>query len=148
MKTALPLIALLLVGCAETGGFHPTNPSPRILVPRAVDQVQVFSTGFPTRPFVEVGTLNSAEVTDFLGSPMEKLRQKAAQVGCDGVVVSGHMQSSERSSSSLGISSSSSASAVTGSCIVYTEPQQPPPPPSAPPPPPPPAQPQPPPIPQ
>jgi hypothetical protein len=46
-----------LIACGINAEFIPLNSPPRALTPRAPDQVEMFSAAMPSRPFVEVGTI-------------------------------------------------------------------------------------------
>jgi hypothetical protein len=102
------LAALALVACTSVK-FIPTNPSPRKLSARPVEEVAVFTTAKPERPYVEVGIVTAQTSTNGYGAPLvgvasliTSLREKAAEQGCDGVVMG-----------------SGSTLAHQGTCIVY-----------------------------
>jgi hypothetical protein len=100
--------ATLLLACA-TANFIPTNASPRPLTARPVDQVEVFTSTTPERPYAEVGlvTGEAYENTNgakFVGASylVQLVREKAAEIGCDGVILK-----------------PAGDTAYQGTCIVY-----------------------------
>jgi hypothetical protein len=88
------LVALAIGACASPPAkplrakgpsrFEATNASPRPLVARTSESVDVYTQSQPTRPFVEVGTWEDA---GSYGGQLERIRDEAAVVGCDGVLV-------------------------------------------------------------
>src|SRR5262245_12784336 len=88
-------LALLLFVCAFGCGYQtrytPTNTPPRAMETRPIESVVLFTTSAPTQPFVEVGLLSSGHSGYFSTATDEEvlvgLREKAAEVGCDAVVL-------------------------------------------------------------
>jgi hypothetical protein len=83
---ALPLFAACVVTpLAGDTTFTRTNRPTRPMRARALDSVEVFTSSTPSRGYTEVGLIRST------GGDVERamtgMRQKAAAVGCDGVVV-------------------------------------------------------------
>jgi hypothetical protein len=68
------------VGCAP-GNMTPLNDPPHALTPRSPEQVEMFMTGRPTRPYAEVALIDGAHL------PMARVRECAAQLGCDALYV-------------------------------------------------------------
>jgi hypothetical protein len=90
----LPLITLALVAaCGTTTSFTPTNTPPRPMSARAPETVEVFTSGQPDRPYVEVGMLEAQQSSEFSSDNMSEivsaLRTEAAKKGCDGLIVTG-----------------------------------------------------------
>jgi hypothetical protein len=90
------LLAVCLGGCAETTmtytplNYAPLNQPPHPLNPRAPEQIQIFSSGAPERPHVDVGLLSVQEGAGGLetqASLIEALRQSAAARGCDALML-------------------------------------------------------------
>jgi hypothetical protein len=105
-RFAVVAAGALAAGCAVVS-TTPLNPSPRKLVPRRPEQVEMFSSAPPARPHVDVSFI---ELNQDLASPTElitNLRTQAAQMGCDAMVISGRL-------------SSESKNAAYGTCVVYT----------------------------
>lgn len=115
MKQQLILVfALALVsGCAAVD-FVPIHNSPRALAARPADEVEVFTTKRPEQPYTEVGIISAEAFRGGYGGSswvrlpelIEMVRAKAAEVGCDGVILqpSGDMS-------------------YQGTCIVYDKSQ-------------------------
>lgn len=85
------IVGVWLAGCGHTTGFTPTNLPPHEMKARPEASVELFTTQPPTKPFVEVGLLTSTHSSTWSSSTDEEvllgLRTKAAEVGCDAVVV-------------------------------------------------------------
>jgi hypothetical protein len=121
----LAALALLVAACGTTTQVVPTNPSPRALVPRSPDAVDVFTTSAPPRPFVEVAIIQARQSSQYSVDSMPEIiaamREQAARVGCDGVVI--HGESNKVVSSGgwgeMG-TNTSSLDGYWGACIVYT----------------------------
>ena len=100
MKTqALLALAVLASGCGIGLQVLPLNPPERRM--RAVfhDQVRMF-TRDPDRPFIEVAAIVAEQESIYSGDQKEVLaavRDKAANLGCDGVI----MQFTDRSVNSF-----------------------------------------------
>jgi hypothetical protein len=112
------VLALLCVGACGTGTVvttTPLNPAPRPLAPRAAIDVEVFSSAPPSSPYVDLAHLEAEQMSIMSrhGMPefVDHLRERAAQLGCDGVVVGRPTYSDAREVHGL-----------TGTCIVYVEP--------------------------
>jgi hypothetical protein len=93
LRQAIAFLPLLVVGCGTRIDFIPMNTAPRAMSARTPESVQVFATAPPDRPYVEVGSIEaqqeSALSLDNNPEVMQKLRQYAAEHGCDGIVVNG-----------------------------------------------------------
>jgi hypothetical protein len=85
------VLALVVAGCGTTVTSTMINASPKPLVPRAPESVEVFTSGPPQRPYVDVAYLEAEQTTDMsidgTGAFITKLRRHAAEMGCDGVVL-------------------------------------------------------------
>ncbi len=84
-------LGTLALGCGHSLEYTATNRSPRPLTPRDPASVEVYATTLPTRPHVEVGLFEIEQRTPASGGTPEmigKLRERAARVGCDALVVS------------------------------------------------------------
>jgi hypothetical protein len=95
MFTRNALVAIVLgvfgLACGHSLEYTATNRSPRPLSPRDPASVEVYATTLPTRPHVEVGLFEIEQRTPASGGTPEmigKLRERAARVGCDALVVS------------------------------------------------------------
>ncbi len=131
MTRTLATIGLLafLAGCGTTVQFTPTNASPRPLVARSADSVAIITTGTPNQPYVEVGLLEarqeSAASSDEMPEIIQAMRQEAATIGCDAVVLNGRAdtyQSSVHTDSQGRVhGSGTTLEGYIGTCIVFAE---------------------------
>jgi hypothetical protein len=70
--------------------YTPLNQPPHDLKPRAPEQIQIFSSGAPERPHVDVGLLSVQEGSggyETQASLIDALRQSAATKGCDALML-------------------------------------------------------------
>jgi hypothetical protein len=111
---ALALAATLATGCVANVAYLDLHAPPHELSRRSADSVELFTAAAPARAFVEVGmfegrALLGERATPWIDGPniIRKLRQAAADRGCDGLVVT-----------------SGDADLVRGTCIVYSAPEQ------------------------
>jgi hypothetical protein len=118
MKMTGFLLTLLLSACGPWVNATALNPSPRTLSSRSAGSVDVYSSGPPARPHVDVALLEVGKGDDNSGGTsqmIQTLRQKAADMGCDGVVVGG-MTTRARSGH---VPFDFGDRTVHGTCIVY-----------------------------
>jgi hypothetical protein len=112
-------------GCGVTTGFTPTNVPPHAMQARSTDSVALFTSSAPTRPFVEVGLLSSAHASQYSTSGDEEvilaLRTKAAEVGCDGVVMQAETGYVSGQVSSMGQITTDTKKRYRAACIVYSD---------------------------
>lgn len=125
---SLFLLAAALLGCGTHIAYMPTNTPPRMLKPRGVDSVQVFTTRPPERPYVEVGIIETQQEsiysTDDATAVFSQLRDEAARQGCDGLVLLGsndRMELQGTSSHFGGTTYSHTLKGYRGTCIVWKE---------------------------
>jgi hypothetical protein len=117
-------VALSSAGCGTALEFVRTATPPYTLPSRAPGQVDLFTTSKPQRPFVEVGIVESQQEQWSLDSPqvvLEKMREYAGQLGCDGLVVFAGNDATSVSGSASG-TTSRTLKGYRGTCIVYTPP--------------------------
>jgi hypothetical protein len=124
LSVLLPWVFVVL-GCGTVVTATPINPPPRPLVPRAPESVQVLASAPPLEPHVDVALL---EVTQSEGLNregmhlmIERLREKAAELGCDAVFVKS-TSAHEGEDPLLDPDSDQ----LLASCIVFTPPSGPP----------------------
>jgi hypothetical protein len=90
MKTAF-LILAVAASCGTSIRATPINPEPHPLPPRSPESVEVFASGPPARPHVDVSFLEAAMESvyspDQIPQFIAKLRAEAAEMGCDGIVI-------------------------------------------------------------
>lgn len=113
---ALPLVAVTafasacVVAVLPDATFTKTNRPPRPMRARSVESVELLTTGVPTRAYTEVGMIRAeANGRDGMSDAITAMREKAAAVGCDGVIVT-----------STG-SGSYGHVAYGGACFLYAE---------------------------
>ena len=125
-----PLIALILVGCGTSVKETFISDPPSTMTPRGRDSVLVYASNPPTRPHVDVARLEVEESAGIKGKGVDlavhHLLGRAAELGCDGVVVAGI-----RARDGLGANSSPGAAyrlldpdatTLRGRCIVFVDP--------------------------
>lgn len=102
-------------GCGTFVTATPINPAPRPLVARTPESVQVLASGAPLEPHVDVALLEAEQDegwnrqgTDYM---IQRLREKAAELGCDALYVKSKSFHEERDSTHL-----------LASCVVFTPP--------------------------
>lgn len=87
------LSCLALTACGTTTKYVATNAPPRAMQPRPPVTVEVYSATHPDRPFTEVGILESQQSSEYSRHDMAEIigsmRNKAAKIGCDGVIIVG-----------------------------------------------------------
>lgn len=93
MKTRLPsLMFITLTACGTSITRTDLNPAPRPLAARPASSVEVFTSGAPARPHVDVALLEAEESSSWstasTGDMIGSLRARAASIGCDAVVIS------------------------------------------------------------
>jgi hypothetical protein len=83
----------LAAGCGTYAEATPLNAPPRALNPRAAETVEVYASSPPSEPHVDVAIIR---VDQTVGAPHEgldtmvaELREKAGQMGCDALFISG-----------------------------------------------------------
>jgi len=118
-------LVLALAACGATTRFVATNPSPRPLAPRPPAAVQVFTSGRPAIPYVEVGVLQGRQggliVTgaDAMPEIVTKMRADAAAIGCDGLIINGSADRVEGTSTGP-----TTVQGFWGACIVFLAPER------------------------
>lgn len=97
-RHAAAALLVTLAACAtSTVEVTPLRPTPRALTARAIEAVQIY----PAKPEGGVAVYNLVASGD-VGSGLEAaVRQKAAALGCDGLVITVREQPSQTTSSSL-----------------------------------------------
>lgn len=118
-----------LLACGYRTRFVPTNTPPRAMKPRSADSVAMFTSSKPTRPFVEVGMLSSEHKGYFSSSTDEEvvlgLREKAAEVGCDGVILEAET-TTEMATAGTMTASTKAIKKFRAACILYSDNGEPP----------------------
>ncbi len=83
----LPLLAFVLVGCAATPvHFWPSESAYMRHAPKDPSQILVVQHGSPIVPYRIVGSMDLSAGGADLGWFTDRFRQKAAEVGADGIM--------------------------------------------------------------
>jgi hypothetical protein len=108
-------VAAAVLGCAGTAiTTHPLNPAPGAMLARDPATVEVFTTGVPKRPFIEVALIEAREGADE-AKLFPDMRARAGAMGCDGLVVIGS------NDSVVGMTTGSVAGSVNFTASGFTE---------------------------
>jgi hypothetical protein len=120
LAAALSVSSLLAACGGVTTSIVATNLSPRALSPRPAHEVEVFTAGLPTRPFVEVAVIQTRDTGSSGLAPLPSLvgdmRVEAARVGCDGLLV---YSGNNPIATEAPRPPSRVAEGLWGACIVY-----------------------------
>jgi hypothetical protein len=117
----VPLLVALACGCTPWVNTIPLNRVQRQMEPRSMSSVDVYSSGPPARPHLDVAFLeaNWPDDSPFNTERMvNMLRGKAAEMGCDGVVIG----SMNTRSADYQIPFDFGDRTLHGTCIVYQDP--------------------------
>lgn len=128
MHRFLPALALVIAtACGTTTRFSPTNPSPRPMQPRDPGSVHVYTTGHPDVPFTEVGVIQSRQSSRLslheMPEIIREMRKKAANIGCDGVIINGANNTVVGHENTDGSGSTGTLEGYWGACIMYEAPR-------------------------
>lgn len=102
----------LVAGCTAQVQVQALNLSPRPLTPRAVDGVEVISTGRPTRPMLELAQLTSGRAMERGDHHLGRLRATAADLGCDALLLWAPVTAEP-------------IDQLSGTCVVWIDPDDP-----------------------
>jgi hypothetical protein len=119
---SIALLGLWTTGCGTALNYVRTGRPPHPLHVREPGQVDVFMTSKPSRPFVELGIIESQQEEHSLDSEQDvmlQMREYAGQLGCDGLVIFAGNDATYVSGG-LGTTTSRTLKGYRGSCIVYT----------------------------
>ena len=94
MRRQYPLgvAAFVALGCGTVVEATPLNVPPRALAARPPSTVEVYTSGPPSRSHIDVALLRAEQTNGDVVHSSEMLREliaKAAQIGCDAIVISG-----------------------------------------------------------
>jgi hypothetical protein len=143
MLNRIVLGLVLVAGCGTSIQATMINPAPHPMQSRPPESVEVYSSGPPQRPYIDVAYLEAEQQTAYSADDTAQfvghLRERAAAMGCDGVVLGGVTHAAEPTSD-LHLT----RKGLTATCVMFLPettaatppPAAPPPPPAAPPPPP------------
>jgi hypothetical protein len=111
MRACVSFVALALTaGCGSQVNTIPLRPPPRPVSSHGFESVVVYASGPPIRPHVAIARLELARTNDPDDQAsllmINRLRQRAGTLGCDGVVLGSTAGDSDRRS-------------LDAVCIVY-----------------------------
>ncbi len=131
MTKLLPALLLLCVGCGTSIHATTLNPSPVAMQPRPAMAVELYTSGAPHRPHVDIALLEAEESSSFsldkTAEMLGKLRERAGAMGCDAIVIGG-MSSRDpglRDKESWLVENPKGRKGIFATCIVYTAPPEP-----------------------
>jgi len=111
----------LVAACGPKVSVTPLNPSPRPFTPRNPMAVEIYTTGLPQRPYVEVAALSAK------GGNAEEhvpaMRDQAGKMGCDALVFTAMPRDATATGYNWktgGVTSTSANSGSTATCVVWT----------------------------
>jgi hypothetical protein len=123
LALACVVACLVVSACGYSTRFMPTNASPTAMKPRDPSSVTLFLTSRPTQTFVEVGILTSSHDGAFSLSNDDEvilgLREKAAEVGCDGVLLAHETENIQGQVTSSGQISTTTLKSFRATCIMF-----------------------------
>ncbi len=118
---------LFIAACGSSITRTDINPAPKPMPPRPAASVEVFSSGAPARPHVDVAILEVEESSSFsvsdTGEMVSHLRSRAAAMGCDGVVIGGASSRDPglTDKESLFVDNPRGRKGFFATCIAYTD---------------------------
>jgi len=118
LSLVMVLSAIGLIGCGTAIKVADLNPSPRALSPRSVGEVKVYTIP-PQRPFTEVKMIvarQEAMTNDDIDAVLNKMKLKAAELGCDGLIIRGASNEVV-----VGQYGGKTLQGYVGSCVVFDE---------------------------
>lgn len=123
-EVSAALSLLLALGCGTFVESTPLNAPPRPMIPREPESVEVYSSSAPTRPHVDVALLEVTQTDSFneqsAALMLRRLREKAGEMGCDAVFISGRSErDGEPLDSDFALLDPGSRS-LHATCMVYT----------------------------
>jgi hypothetical protein len=123
-RSASPVLlsgALLLFGCASSVTATPINHPPRPLVARDPSSVLVLASEPPSEPHVDVALLQVDQYEAYnpqgMAEMIQRLREKAAEIGCDAVYIK---NTAQHKGDDLFLDPDSRQ--LLASCVVFTPP--------------------------
>ncbi|HEU5061021.1 MAG TPA: hypothetical protein VFU21_31035 [Kofleriaceae bacterium] len=123
----LLVTAAAAAACGTSTRTTVVNPAPHAMRPRPPHTVELFTSGAPARPHVDVAVIEAEESSSFsladTSDMLAALRERGARMGCDGVVLGG---SSSRDpglndAETWLVENPKGRKGFYGTCIVYTD---------------------------
>jgi hypothetical protein len=124
IKSLVLAIVLASAGCVNVD-YVATNTPPHAMRPRPASQVEVFQTGIPSRPYVEVGYLEVQAQTNDPEFLIDQLREEAGERGCEGIVFIANNDSTSTHATITGTGAAVRTTKNKGYravCIAYRDP--------------------------
>ncbi len=84
-KIALPVIAIILCGCATISQFAPSQASKTYSPRTPAEKIELFRAQSPSKKFDEIGSVNAC-CSDDTNQLIEELRKKASEQGGDALI--------------------------------------------------------------
>jgi hypothetical protein len=113
---------LLLAACGSTIHATEINPPPGPLAARPAATVEVFTSGPPARPHMDLAYFEAQQDSEFSTDDTRdfivKMREAAARRGCDGLVIGAITH--EVHGAIFDARQPTSQKGLTATCIVYT----------------------------
>ncbi|HEY4177354.1 MAG TPA: hypothetical protein VGM90_10995 [Kofleriaceae bacterium] len=126
---SLLLLALVATGCGTTIRVTEINTAPKPMRSRPPESVEVFTSGPPQgRPYLDIAYLEAEQASQYSVDETQEfigeLRERAAKMGCDGLVVGAPTNRSPNSGVGevLGAEKQPDRNGIVGTCIVFTQP--------------------------
>jgi hypothetical protein len=117
-------VSLAMLGCGTSVRYAATNSSARTLRPRTVESVEVFTAAPPARSYTEIGLLEAEQESGLSSDRMPELiahlRTRAAEIGCDGLVL---RSATDRAQGQAygGVGSVYTIQGFTGTCVAWND---------------------------
>jgi len=115
-------VAATLLGCGTRTSYTQLNSPPAPMNPRDPASVEVFTATRPERPYVEVGIIEAQQRSEFSSDDMPEivaeLRARAAEEGCDAVLINSNNDAVVGSTND-GWGSTSTLKGFRGACLMY-----------------------------
>jgi hypothetical protein len=117
-------VLLAVSACGTQVSETYLNQPPAKMAPRGPGSVLLYASGPPTRPHMDVAILQVEQSRGLndqgLDLMLDRLRVRAAQLGCDGVVVGGIRERSGAAPGTAYHLLDPGATTLHGTCIVFT----------------------------
>jgi hypothetical protein len=114
-----------LAGCGTYASFTEINSPPHEMSSRPPSRIQVFSSGPPSRPYVDVAVIR-VEQTHSLNEQsaelmIRRIREQAGAIGCDAVVLGGITDHNGAQPGTALYLLDPGSTKQTATCIVYKD---------------------------
>jgi hypothetical protein len=127
LSSLIVLTLLCAAGCGTTATATYLTDEPMSAPPRAARSVRIFASGPPARPHEDIALIHvdqtrglNEQGTEVM---LDRLKQQAGEMGCDGVVLQGFRdRTGWRGSDSFLALLDPDATTLDATCIVFTEP--------------------------